>query len=278
MYDQPDYSQDSEFQKLVARHSDVDLTQVALELARDAYPNLDIAEPWNWIRQRAGEIRPQLAFQDEVQSISSLSACLADRHGLTGTSEAYEDPDASYLPCVMETGRGIPISLSTIYMAVANQVGMSLQGVSAPLHFLSSIETSEGTLFIDAYAGGRILTFPECLDWLKRLTNFSESELSKALEPVGPREIVVRMLNNLKVLYAKREEWPAAWKVQHRLSTIQPGSYNERRDLGIISLHAGRFNLAVDVLSACVAKCPAEEREILEGHLKHARSKLSEWN
>ncbi len=86
------------------------------------------------------------------------------------------------------------------------------------------------------------------------------------------------MLNNLKVIYAKREDWPAAWKVQHRLSTLQSASYNERRDLGIISLHAGRLSLAVDVLAACLTKCPEAEREILEGHLKQARRQLSEWN
>lgn len=278
MFDEPDYFKDSEFRKLVVRQGDVDLTRVAIELARDAYPDLDLAQTLHWIADRATEIRPNLVFQDELQCLASLSECLADQHGLTGSPDAYEDPDASYVPRVIETGRGIPISLSIVYMAVADQVGLTLQGVSAPLHFLASIETSAGTLFLDAYGGGRILTLPECVDWLQRLTRFSEPQLLKALEPVGPREIIIRMLNNLKVLFAKREDWSAAWKVQHRLSTLQPSSYNERRDLGIISLHAGRFGLAMDVLSACLTKCPKDEQEILEGHLKQARSKLSEWN
>ncbi len=278
MYAEPDYGQDLEFKKLVVRQSDVDLTRVALEIARDAYPQLDPAETLDWIEQRAEELRPGMAARDERETLAALSACLADRHGLTGSPDAYEDPDASYLQKVIETGRGIPISLSVIYVAVAERLSLPLEGVSAPMHFLTRWETSRGTLFLDAYSHGRVLTLPECVNWLGSLTKLTENQLLAALEPVGPRAIIVRMLNNLKVIHAKREDWPAAWKVQHRLSTMQPASYHERRDLGIISLHAGRWNSAVDVLTACLSKCPAEEREILEGHLKKARRSLSEWN
>lgn len=278
MHSEPDYASDVEFKKLVVRQSDLDLTRVALELARDAYPELDISEPLEWIEQRAKELKPGLAKRDDLETLAALSACLSDEHGLSGSPEAYDNPDSSYLQKVIETGRGIPISLSLIYMAVAERLDLPLLGVSAPMHFLSRIETSQGTMFLDAYSGGRILSFAECVDWLMGLTDMTEADLVQTLEPVGPRPIIVRMLNNLKVLYAKKEDWPQAWKVQHRLSTLQPASYNERRDLGIISLHAGQLNMAVDVLSACLSKCPLEERDILEGHLAEARRRLSEWN
>lgn len=278
MFEEPDYARDTEFKKLIVRQSDVDLTRVALELARDAYPELDLEEPLEWIQARAEELRPGLAVRNELETLSALSACLSERHGLTGSPEAYEDPDSSYLPKVIETGRGIPISLSVIYMAVAEELDLPLLGASAPMHFLTRLETSQGAMFVDAYAGGRVLSLSECLAWLKGMTNFSEPRLLDALEPVGPRAIIVRMLNNLKVLYAKQENWPAAWKVQHRLSALERSSYSERRDLGIISLHAGRLSVAVDVLNACLQKCPAEEKPILEGHLKEAQRQLSEWN
>ena len=278
MYEEPNYARDTEFKKLIVRQSDVDLTRVALELARDAYPGLDLDESCEWIKARAEELRPGLAVRSELETLAALSACLSDRYGLTGSPEAYEDPDSSFLNRVIETGQGIPISLSVIYMAVAEELDLPLLGASAPMHFLTRLETSQGTMFVDAYAGGRVLTLLECLDWLKGLTNLSERRLIEALEPVGPRAIIVRMLNNLKVLYAKNENWPAAWKVQHRLSALQRSSYNERRDLGIISLHAGRLSLAVDVLNACLQKCPKEEKPILEGHLKEAQRQLSEWN
>lgn len=278
MHAEPDYAKDVEFKKLVVRQSDVDLTRVALELARDAYPDLDLAEPLNWIAARADELRPGMAKRDDLETLAALSACLSEEHGLTGSPDAYEDPDASYLQRVIETGQGIPISLSLIYMAVAEHLDLPLTGVSAPMHFLARLETSQGAMFLDAYARGRVLTMSECVDWLQGLTDLTENQLLSALEPVGPRAIIARMLNNLKVIHVKQEDWPAAWKVQHRLSTMLPASYNERRDLGIISLHAGRFSQAVDIFTACLAKCPVEEREILEGHLKEARRQLSEWN
>ncbi len=180
MHQEPDYAKDSEFKKLVVRQSDVDLVRVALELARDAYPELDLSEPLKWIRERAGELKPGLAVRDELESLQAIAECLSERHGLTGSPEAYEDPDASYLQKVIETGRGIPISLSVIYMAVAERLELPLLGVSAPMHFLARMESGEGPLFVDAYANGRVLTLPECLDWLGGLTNFSEAQLLAA--------------------------------------------------------------------------------------------------
>jgi regulator of sirC expression with transglutaminase-like and TPR domain len=278
MQTEPDYANDVEFRKLVVRQSDVDLTRVALELARDAYPDLDLSEPLEWIEERAEELKPGLAARDDLETLLAMSECLSEQYGLAGSPEAYEAPDSSYLQKVIETGRGIPISLSVIYMAVAEELELPLAGVSAPMHFLARLETSQGAMFVDAYSRGKVLTLSECVDWLQRLTHMPEGQILASLEPVGPRAIIVRMLNNLKVIYVKREDWQAAWKVQHRLATLQSSSYHERRDLGIISLHAGRYSLAVDVLTACQAKCPPEEQEILEGHLKEAHRQLSEWN
>ena len=278
MSPEPTYEQDAQFRKLMARDSDADLTRAALELARDAYPELEMQPSLTWLDERAAELKPGLAARDERESLHELAACLADRHGLIGTEEAYQDPDSSYLQRVIETRRGIPISLSVIYVAVAERLGLPLMGVSAPMHFLARVETGEGPLFLDAFSGGRVLTLSECLQWLSGVTSFSEDKLLSALDPVGPRVVIVRMLNNLKVLYAKQENWAAAWRVQHRLRALHPTSYNERRDLGIISLHAHRPSLAIKLLRDCLRTCPIRERSVLEEHLKEARHQLSNWN
>jgi regulator of sirC expression with transglutaminase-like and TPR domain len=90
--------------------------------------------------------------------------------------------------------------------------------------------------------------------------------------------ILVRVLNNLKVVYAKQSAWGAAWQVQHRLAALHPGSYAERRDLGILSLHAGRAARAIDLLGGCLRCCPDDERDVLEEHLQLARKQLAHWN
>jgi len=89
---------------------------------------------------------------------------------------------------------------------------------------------------------------------------------------------VVRMLNNLKAIYTQSENWPAAWVVQHRLVLLQPGSYSQRRDLGLIALRADRPGQAIEMLQNCLKTCPTEETEPLTAQLAEARRQLTRWN
>jgi regulator of sirC expression with transglutaminase-like and TPR domain len=276
---EPDYSCDTEFSKLLARRSDVDLTVLGLEIARDAYPDLQFGDTLRWVHQRATALRePFAAATREREALALLADELGHRQGLTGSDAAYDHPDGSYLNRVVATGVGIPISLSLVYMAVATRAGLPLEGVSTPQHFLTRCEAAEGPLFLDAYTPGHVMTEDECLDWLVDLTSMTEDQIRPSLEPAGPRAVVVRVLNNLKVVHAKREDWEPAWRVQHRLSALQPGSYHERRDLGILALHADKPAHAIDLLRACLRTCPDNEREVLQNHLELARSKQARWN
>jgi len=99
-----------------------------------------------------------------------------------------------------------------------------------------------------------------------------------SLKPAGSRTIVIRMLNNLKALYVRQENWPAAWMVQHRLTALAPCSYQERRDLALISLRANRPGHAIDLLHSCLRTCPTDEKPALERHLQEASSQLCRWN
>ena len=111
-----EFARDREFVKLLGRRDDeVDLTVAALELARDAEPDLDFAPTLDWCDARAGELAGPIARAGNDQKIlEALTECLAVRHGLTGDPTAYDSPDGSYLPKVIETGKGIPISLSLV--------------------------------------------------------------------------------------------------------------------------------------------------------------------
>jgi len=273
------YNDDREFLKLVSRRPDVDLTVAALELARDAYPEIEFRQTSEWIDARGGELSSAVArSRAEADALKELAACISESHGISGTKEAYDRADGSFLNRVIETKSGIPISLSLLYMAVAKRVGLDLEGVSAPMHFLTRYESVDGPLFIDAYSGGRILTHEECTEWLQGIASLDRKEAESALRPARPRLIVMRMLNNLKALYARNENWQAAWQVQHRLTALQPASYQERRDLALISLKANRPGTALDLLEASLAVCPEDERESLQSRLAEAKSQLSRWN
>ena len=179
---------------------------------------------------------------------------------------------------VLARKRGIPISLSVLYMAVARRAGVRLDPVSAPQHFLTRFEAVDGPLFIDAYGGGRVLDYAQCVEHVRQIAGISAAKCEAALEPVTSRDVVIRMLNNLKAIHAKAEDWTAAWCVQYRLVLLRPGVYDERRDLGLIALRADRPGEAINMLESCLKTCPDEETQPLTAQIEEARRQLTRWN
>lgn len=274
-----DFSRDAEFLKLLARREDVHLTTAALEIARDAYPHMNFAVVHDWINQRAAEISSEvLQAKDEEHALAILTECLAQKYRLTGSRDAYSHTDSSYLNRIIETRQGIPISLSILYMAVANQAGIPLQGVAAPGHFMTRYDAISGPLFVDAFDAGEVLTLDQMLLRVRLTTGMTEERAIQSIEPAEPRTIMIRMLNNLKALYSEKAQWDAAWKVQYRLSALQPASHEERRDLGLISLRANRPGVAIDLLERCLKSASKQEVPLLEAQLTEAQRLLSQWN
>ena len=275
-----DFKADTEFLKLLGRRDDtVDLTTAALELARDAYPGLAFEPVFQWIAERARELSgPVTRAASDEALLAELAACLAGRHHISGSLDSFEHADASFLNRVIERKTGLPISLSVLYMAVAERVGVALRGVAAPGHFLTCYETIDAPLFIDPFNDGKVRTLEEAVAWLEETQEVAPEKAGGVLEPVGPRLIIIRMLNNLKTLYARQGQWRACWPVQHRLLALQPAVYGERRDWAVISLKAGRTGPAIEMLERCLATCPAEEREFLEQQRRDAERELAQWN
>ncbi|MDB5385862.1 MAG: hypothetical protein JWM11_1508 [Planctomycetaceae bacterium] len=274
-----EFARDGEFLKLLARRDDVQLTTAALELARDAYPDLDFASVRDWIGERASEISSAiLQATDEETALGMLTQCLAHEQQLMGCREAYSHADSSYLNRVIQTRRGIPISLSILYVAVANQAGLALHGVAAPGHFMTRYDGISGPLFVDAFDGGEILSLDQMLLRVRLTTGMTEERAIQSLEPADQRTIVIRMLNNLKALYSEQSNWDAAWRVQRRLAALQPASHDERRDLGLISLRANRPGVAIDLLERCLKSAAKTEVPVIEAQLIEAQRQLAEWN
>ena len=274
-----EFHNDTEFRKLLVRDSNVDLTVLALELARDGQPKLDFGHTLEWISRRADEVRSHLVrARNDRAMLRELSRCLSGTHGLHGDKEAFQRSESSYINRVIETGVGIPISLSLVYVAVAQRAGVDLEGVAAPMHFLSRLETVEGPLFVDAFHQGEVLTYDECCTWLETLSGLAPEDIENSLEPAPPREVVVRMLNNLKALQVKQEQWDQVWHVQRRLAALHPGSFDQRRDLALVALKSNRPGPAIDLLEGCLKTCTAQDRPVLQGHLIAAERLLADWN
>lgn len=270
---------DTEFVKLMTRSNDVDLTVAALELSRDAYPELDFQETFTWFDERVRELTgPISRAKTDRDAITELGRYLSVELGIHGEVECYDRPESSYLNRVITTGRGIPIALSVLYMELGKRLGFEFKGISSPAHFLLRFESAEGSFFIDPFCGGRILTPADCRKWLEEVTGFPRTTIQSALKPVGPRKIIIRMLNNLKKVHCEQENWSAAWKVQHRLTALEPTSFWQRKDLAFLSLKANQPGQAIDLLQSCLRSCPKEDKEHLEILLDQAQGRLALWN
>jgi regulator of sirC expression with transglutaminase-like and TPR domain len=214
----------------------------------------------------------------DISELNLLVEYLTSELNLHGDGDCYDHAESSYLNHVLETGRGLPITLSVVYMAIANELGIPLQGVAAPSHFLTRLQTDHCVVYIDPFRGGFMMDEEECVQWLTEITELPAADIRPALKPVNERSIIIRMLNNLKVLFGSQEKWLSAWRVQHRLSLLSPGSYRERRDLAILTVRAGRAGEAVDLLEGCLSVCSPEERPLLKQYLGDARRKIPQFN
>ncbi len=273
------FEHDHQFMRLVRRETDVDLVTAALEIARDAQTDLDFAPTRSRLQRSIARLtHPVTQAGSDLEELKMLVRHMTEELNLRGDDDCLTDPEASYLNRVLETGRGIPISLSLVYLTVANELGIPLEPIAAPQHFLTRLPTDAGNLYIDAFNGGRIMDEAECIAWLREITELPASEIRRSLKPVDERTILIRMLNNLKAVFGNRESWVSAWRVQCRISMLIPGSYRERRDHAILTLRAGRPGEAIDLLKRCLTTCPAEERPMLTQYQTQAERLLPACN
>lgn len=274
-----DFSYDAEFSKLLSRRRDVNVVVAALEVARDAQPKLDFGHTLEWIARRGEELSgPVARARNERQILKELSRCLSGMHGLHGDRTAFDLPESSYINRVIETGVGIPISLSVIYIGVAQAAGIELTGVATPMHFLTRFDASDGPLFVDAFHAGQILKYRDCVTWLESISGLDDSQVEQSLEPASPRDIILRMLNNLKAVHLRQDRWEHVWQVQRRLTALMPGSYDQQRDLALVAIKSHRPGVAIDLLEDCLSVCEEAEKALLLTHLQAAERMLAGWN
>lgn len=273
------FKDDAQFLRLVRREADVDLVVAALEIARDEQPDLDFSPTLEMLRSSVASLTRSVALAgDEMGELNLLIEHLTGDLNLRGDHVCYEEAQASYLNCVLESGRGLPITLSVIYMAVASELGIPLEGIAAPSHFLTRLSSDAGVVYIDPFRRGLVMDEVDCVEWLHEVTELPTADIYPTLKPVSERGIIIRMLNNLKTLFGTREQWTSAWRVQRRLALLKPGSWRERRDLAILTLRAGRPGEAARLLEQCVSVCTVQERPVLQHHLREAKKLIPQFN
>jgi len=258
--------------------ADVDIVEVALELARDEYPHLDVAGYIAEFDEWADKLRTRLRGQldDQVEELANL---LFNEEGFRGDSENYYDPENSYLNRVMDRRRGLPITLSLIAIAVGNRAGLSIEGVGLPGHFIAMAGDGTDAVMFDPFNGGNILTIADCEDLAERATGEPLESNREALGPASHAAIIRRMLTNLKGTYLQLNDFQKASRVIRRILQLEPQNASERRDLGVCLVQAGRHGAAIDHLEVYLGAEPvAADVELVRQMLKRARHETARWN
>jgi regulator of sirC expression with transglutaminase-like and TPR domain len=209
----------------------LDLARAALLIASEAYPGLDILRYVAKLEVMAAAVRPAVTTTDNpTLKIEYLNAYLFEERGFRGNTAEYYDPRNSFLNTVIDRGLGIPITLSVIYMEVGRRVGMPLQGVGMPGHFIMKYAEPEGDIYIDPFNKGRILSRQACEELIQQLYSEPVPFQETFLAPVSKKQILARILMNLKAIYLHTKDYLQALSVVERLLIIQPDEEQELKD------------------------------------------------
>lgn len=231
----------------------------ALLIAREANPKLDPQTYLSRLDQMAGVLEPRVIQVDSrAERLSVLGGFLFEELGFRGNRENYYDPRNSYLSDVMDRRLGIPITLSVLYMEVGRRVGLPLCGVNFPSHFLVLCDIPQGPLYIDPYAAGQILDTTELADLLPV---HEEHRLGPEafLQPASAREILARMLRNLKVIHAQQRRFGEAISAGEKINILEPESAGDHRDLGHLYFRIGAYHQALSSFQEYLRRTDAPE-------------------
>ncbi len=241
------------FASLVARPS-IPLAEAALAVAAEEYAGLDVGRYLRRLERLARRVEVRLGPPPRTAAtiLAALKTVLFEDERFRGNEAEYYDPRNSFFNEVLDRKLGIPITLSILYIEVAARVGLGLQGVGFPGHFLVKCPTgpaNPGDLFIDPFNGGDVLGADECVARFRAVLHGREFD-PRFLEPVSEAQILTRLLHNLKKIYVEAGDDVRALWVIDRLLMLTPGSLEERRDRGLVSARLGGTASAVKDLTA----------------------------
>lgn len=227
----------------------INLAEAALLIAADEYPGLSVEAYLDRIDEMAAVLRRRLR-----QDISTTDAIIALNHylfqelGFAGNTEEYYDPRNSFLNDVIDRRLGIPITLSILYLEIGRRIGLPLHGVSFPAHFLVKCTVRDGAIVLDPYAKGASLGLDDLVARLKSWRGGIEPDpelVRNLLAAAGNREILARMLRNLKGIYLQRGDLTRALAAAGRSVTLLPDEADEYRERAAIYLKLECFRAAL---------------------------------
>ena len=259
---------------------EVDLAEAALLVAAEEYRGLDVRGYLARLDEMGVALRQRLDDEPRPErAIVALNHYLFQEQGFRGNTERYYDARNSYLNEVLDRRTGIPITLSTVFMEVARRAGLEVEGVGLPGHFVVRVHTTSRTLLIDPFHGGTLLSEQDCQDRLDRIFNGNVKLEPRMLRPCRRKDMLERMLRNLKAIYLRDQDRERALRVIDLLVRIQPGSAEDLRDRGILYAALDCYGLAARDLDSYLSLAPgakdAQDLAARAAQLWHKAARLN---
>ena len=254
--------------QLVHASPNFDLATAALYIAQEEDPNLDVNEYLHVLDTMAEEVQerlPQPAYPLRMMQI--INHYLFEELGFTGNTEDYYDPRNSFLNQVLERRTGIPITLSLVYLEIARRLDFPMVGVNFPGHFLIRPDREDMDIHIDPFHKGEILFDQDCQDRLAQIYGRPTPLDVRFLQAVTPRQLIVRLLTNLKHIYLSQRQVELCLAACERILLVDPDQTSELRDRGILYYHLDRWTEARQDLEDYLATNPSAEDKSLANQL-----------
>lgn len=278
----------AEFREVLAAEP-LDLVRASLVFARLEYPDLSpdatMGELDRLGRAASAAVAP-LAGASASERVAAVSRLLYDQAGFAGNRTHYDDFRNSLLNVVLDRRLGIPITLALVYMETARRAGITVGGVSFPGHFLlrAAEDDDEGRpIVLDPFDGGRPLGDLECRALLAQHAGEDAVFTTDLLQPCTPRQMLTRMLNNLKRTYVEWRSFPQAWAATHLTVLADPTLLFELRDRGLLAYHLDRFPSALRDLEDFArlrtwTSDDQDDRQAIAAHIQHLRRRIAGQN
>ncbi len=236
----------------MARRPFPDLSSAVLLLAKEvAYPLLNVEK---YLRQlddiadrAAIHVRPKDSTAARAELLGDF---LFKQEKFRGNSAVYDDPRNSYFNEVLDRGLGLPITLSILYLVIAERLHLPAFGVGLPGHFIVGVQAKEDILYFDPFHGGGRVSAADCARLVELTVGYKGMFQSEWLAAVSTQEILKRMLNNLRITFTQQKLWPEAITIVERMRQMDPRSPHHLRELGIIYYRQGDMRRAATFLNA----------------------------
>jgi regulator of sirC expression with transglutaminase-like and TPR domain len=257
------------------RQPEINLAKAALYIAQEEYPDLEPEKYLNQLDTMAAELKQRLPAEDyPLRIIQTINRYLFEDLKFQGNTEEYYDPGNSYLNQVIERRTGIPITLSLVYLELANRINFPMVGVNMPGHFLIRPAVAEMEIFVDPFHNGEVLFTEDCQQRLSQIFNRPVELRPEFSAAINPRQFLARLLGNLKIIYLSRSEIKKALAAIDRILLLLPDSSIDHRDRGILYYQAGQWAEARHELETYLAQMPtAEDAATIQALLRRINSK-----